>query len=269
MPFTPVETPKCPVCNKSVYAAEERVAGGYKYHKTCFKCSMCQKALDSTNCAEHEKVLFCKNCHARNYGPKGYGFGGGAGCLSMDTGAHLQNGQTDIRNGARLEPRVIAKAPEGQGCPRCGGYVYAAEQMLARGRMWHRECFKCGHCLKGLDSTNCCEAPDKNIYCKVCYSKKFGPKGYGYGQGGGALQSDIDADGDMAPRTTVIDTARIKAPPGQGCPRCGGVVFAAEQVLSKGREWHRKCYKCKDCTKTLDSIIACDGPDKDVYCKTC
>lgn len=50
---------------------------------------MCNKALDSTNCTEHEKELFCKNCHARKYGPKGYGFGGGAGCLSMDTGAHL------------------------------------------------------------------------------------------------------------------------------------------------------------------------------------
>lgn len=36
---------------------------------------------------------------------------------------------------AILEPRAIAKAPEGEGCPRCGGYVYAAEQMLARGRV--------------------------------------------------------------------------------------------------------------------------------------
>lgn len=50
---------------------------------------MCNKALDSTNCTEHDKELYCKNCHARKYGPKGYGFGGGAGCLSMDTGAHL------------------------------------------------------------------------------------------------------------------------------------------------------------------------------------
>lgn len=48
-----------------------------------------------------------------------------------------QNGDTDgaVRNGACLEPRVIAKAPEGQGCPRCGGFVYMAEQMLARGRV--------------------------------------------------------------------------------------------------------------------------------------
>lgn len=30
---------------------------------------------------------------------------------------------------------MIAKAPAGEGCPRCGGYVYAAEQMLARGRV--------------------------------------------------------------------------------------------------------------------------------------
>lgn len=34
-----------------------------------------------------------------------------------------------------MESRAIAKAPEGEGCPRCGGYVYAAEQMLARGKV--------------------------------------------------------------------------------------------------------------------------------------
>ena len=34
-----------------------------------------------------------------------------------------------------MEPRAIARAPEGEGCPRCGGYVYMAEQKLARGRV--------------------------------------------------------------------------------------------------------------------------------------
>lgn len=123
MPFVPVDNPKCPKCGKSVYAAEEKVAGGYKYHKSCFKCGKliffckfgtnlgcfcilkepsgsrdpiyamksktininssltetCNKMLDSTNCTEHDKELFCKNCHGRKFGPKGYGFGGGAG----------------------------------------------------------------------------------------------------------------------------------------------------------------------------------------------
>nr|XP_049697023.1 muscle LIM protein Mlp84B isoform X4 [Helicoverpa armigera] len=167
MPFKPADNPKCPKCGKSVYAAEERVAGGLKWHKMCFKCGLCQKLLDSTNCSEHEGELYCKVCHARKFGPKGYGFGGGAGCLSMDTGDHLKAENAGVRtNGACLEPRVIAKAPPGEGCPRCGGYVYAAEQMLARGRGYHRRCFKCLNCNRTLDSMMHCDGPDGDIYCR-------------------------------------------------------------------------------------------------------
>jgi hypothetical protein len=40
-----------------------------------------------------------------------------------------------VVNHAVQETKAIAKAPEGEGCPRCGGYVYAAEQMLALSRV--------------------------------------------------------------------------------------------------------------------------------------
>ncbi|XP_013786053.1 muscle LIM protein 1-like [Limulus polyphemus] len=98
MPFKPVEQPKCPKCSKSVYAAEEMLAAGQKWHKNCFKCGLCHKSLDSTNATEHGGELYCKQCYGRKFGPKGYGFGQGAGTLSMDTGAHLGNTATAMSN---------------------------------------------------------------------------------------------------------------------------------------------------------------------------
>jgi hypothetical protein len=40
-----------------------------------------------------------------------------------------------VPGSAPLESRAIARAPDGEGCPRCGGFVYAAEQMLALGKV--------------------------------------------------------------------------------------------------------------------------------------
>lgn len=36
-------------------------------------------------------------------------------------------------------------------------------------KAWHKSCFKCGDCSKRLDSVNCCEGPDKDIYCKGAF----------------------------------------------------------------------------------------------------
>jgi hypothetical protein len=36
-----------------------------------------------------------------------------------------------------------------------------------------------------------------------------------------------------------IDTTTIPAKPGEGCPRCGGSVFHAEQMFSKGKTYHK------------------------------
>merc|ERR1712212_1088780 len=106
MPFKPAVVEKCPKCDKAVYAAEEKIAGGHKWHKGCFKCSMCNKLLDSTNCAEHNGALFCKTCHGRKFGPKGYGFGGGTAGLTMDNGE--QFGNTEFVTNKPIDPTDYA-----------------------------------------------------------------------------------------------------------------------------------------------------------------
>lgn len=61
-----------------------------------FLSGLCNKLLESTNVAEHEGELFCKVCHGRKYGPKGYGFGGGAGALGMDKGERFGNVECEM-----------------------------------------------------------------------------------------------------------------------------------------------------------------------------
>ena len=60
----------------------ERAMGpGGDWHKSCLLCIDCNKRLDSTTLAEHDGEAYCKSCHGRRYGPKGYGFSAGAGGL--------------------------------------------------------------------------------------------------------------------------------------------------------------------------------------------
>merc|ERR1719228_2113113 len=48
------------------------------------------------------------------------------------------------------------------------------------------------------------------------------------------------------------------------------MVYHADQVFSgKGQVWHKECFTCNKCHRHLDSRIACDGPDKEVYCNIC
>ena len=61
--------------------------------------------------------------------------------------------------------------------------------MFSRTQTYHKKCFSCNSCKRPLDSVLACDAPDKDIYCRGCYGKKFGAKGYGFAGGSGFLQS--------------------------------------------------------------------------------
>ncbi|VDP97674.1 unnamed protein product [Trichobilharzia regenti] len=53
----------CPVCSKNVYFAEEVRAMGRAFHRQCFKCCQCSKALDSFTANDHKGSLYCKSCY--------------------------------------------------------------------------------------------------------------------------------------------------------------------------------------------------------------
>uniref|UniRef100_A0A2K5DML6 Cysteine and glycine-rich protein 2 n=1 Tax=Aotus nancymaae TaxID=37293 RepID=A0A2K5DML6_AOTNA len=65
---------KCGACGRTVYHAEEVQCDGRSFPCCCFLCMVCRKNLDSTTV---------------KYGPKGYGYGQGAGTLNMDRGEKL------------------------------------------------------------------------------------------------------------------------------------------------------------------------------------
>lgn len=76
----------CPRCGKAVYFAEQKMVLGKAWHKTCYKCAACNKSLMAVTQLERNGQIFCKSCYGKNFAPRGYGYGGGAGALSSYTG---------------------------------------------------------------------------------------------------------------------------------------------------------------------------------------
>mmetsp|Transcript_22970 Transcript_22970/g.25502 ORF Transcript_22970/g.25502 Transcript_22970/m.25502 type:complete len:160 (+) Transcript_22970:33-512(+) len=76
--------PKCPRCNKSVYAAEEVKLGlDLRYHTSCFKCKQCGKALQKgsqkISGEDCKDKIYCSGCFNGLFGPEGFRGGGNGG----------------------------------------------------------------------------------------------------------------------------------------------------------------------------------------------
>ncbi|GAA5875834.1 hypothetical protein JCM3774_006466 [Rhodotorula dairenensis] len=88
-------------------------------------------------------------------------------------------------------------------CPTCGKAVYFAEKVIGPGgTLYHKLCLKCKECQKSLEPRLLVDH-DGVAYCKACYGKLFGAKGYG---AGGALV------GEYRPRETLPSSPQ-KGPP--------------------------------------------------------
>ena len=64
-------------------------------------------------------------------------------------------------------------------CVRCGGNVYHAERMLVGNQSYHSCCYRCLICGVRLSSLSV-NIKNCGIYCKSCYNKAYGMRGYKY-----------------------------------------------------------------------------------------
>lgn len=127
----------------------------------------CNRRLDSSNLTEHAGEIYCKSCYGKLFGPKGYGYGVGAGALSMDNGGQENNGPVTSNIPATAQafiaPKLSSPPKQANGstttsngtngsgpfkkqwggaeiCPRCGTAVYMAEKMMGGGRVCLMRC---------------------------------------------------------------------------------------------------------------------------------
>ncbi|KAL8221594.1 UNVERIFIED_CONTAM: Cysteine and glycine-rich protein 2 [Gekko kuhli] len=130
---------------------------------------VCRKNLDSTTVAIHDGEVYCKSCYGKKYGPKGYGYGQGAGTLNMDRGERLgirhDNAPSHRPATSPNTSKFAQKFGGAEKCSRCGDSVYAAEKVIGAGKPWHKNCFRCAKCGKSLESTTLTEK-EGEIYCK-------------------------------------------------------------------------------------------------------
>lgn len=161
-------------------------------------------------------------------------------------------------------PFKFTPAPK---CSACDKSVYAAEELVALERKWHKMCFKCSGCDKRLSSGQEVEH-DNKPYCKNCYGKRFGPKGVGGGATAGCLATEDEAPITSKYKNTHEGASKVVIDNQDKCYTCEKTVYAAEKLTVLNKIYHKICVKCKACSKTMTPGEVLEH-DNEIYCKNC
>ena len=130
-------------------------------------------------------------------------------------------------------------------CVKCTKAVYFTEQVPGPGGLFHKTCLTCTECSKRLDSTMLTEK-EGTPYCKSCYGKLFGPRGFGFGSAMastdgaiGVSHGSVSSSKDSLTNAAAAPSPKAPSPTiakkftpvqSNGCPTCSKPVYFAQQV---------------------------------------
>jgi len=199
----------CFVCSKGVGLKEQRRACKKTWHVDCFTCGGtntdgCKKKLTLDSYTARDDMPYCRPCYGKLYGPKGFLAGSATMNSFIETdsvdlkndrfhkvtdtdeylrSANLKSALMDTLASMKDRPlRSPSSSPISAACFKCSKNVGLKEQRLACKKNWHVDCFTCG----GTNTDGCHKtltldgytAKDDMPYCRPCYHKLFGPKGF-------------------------------------------------------------------------------------------
>ncbi|EFO26477.1 hypothetical protein LOAG_02013 [Loa loa] len=150
----------CGKCSLPVYFAELVQAAGRPWHTHCFRCANpeCGRFMDSRSYNDHKEQLYCNHCYKYLFGPKGVGYGIGAGVLLTASSKYNDsNKRSEFNSGtANGKKHTIMKTNQpylipslcninrksgntitsaAVTCRKCSKEVYDAEKILAGGML--------------------------------------------------------------------------------------------------------------------------------------
>jgi len=238
--------PRCRRCAGAVYAAEEVIGAGSKWHTQCFCCLTCRTRLSSTTLTEKDGEIYCQTCYAKQFGPKGFGIGSQS--LTY-TGVSVSDGQRSGASAASSPPAAkpappapsaaaspaASASPRSAFCTQCG----AANQT-------GKFCGSCGKPTGVGASAAAAPSPPPAAASPPAAAATFSP----------------NRPGIQRPPTVVMQTSTNK------CGACNTTVYEAERVNGGGRVWHSQCFRCSSCRAGLNSTNLNDKDGK-IYCNAC
>eukprot|EP00241_Pyramimonas_parkeae_P001416 CAMPEP_0114231548 /NCGR_PEP_ID=MMETSP0058-20121206/4110_1 /TAXON_ID=36894 /ORGANISM="Pyramimonas parkeae, CCMP726" /LENGTH=540 /DNA_ID=CAMNT_0001342919 /DNA_START=38 /DNA_END=1660 /DNA_ORIENTATION=+ len=83
-----------------------------------------------------------------------------------------------------------------------------------------------------------------------------------------AVARTFQVDISPTPSVTDVQASFASAKLQNTCRRCGKTVYAMEQMLALNSVWHKACFRCAGCNRTLPAGSYLDH-DSDPYCKSC
>ncbi|KAJ7588073.1 hypothetical protein C8J56DRAFT_940840 [Mycena floridula] len=151
---------KCPKCDSAIYAVEQVIGPGNKYyHKNCLCCVTCNKRVETFSLLEHDEQPYCKTCHSKQFGSR----------ITTPRSSLGGTGSSQSSSPSRW-------GGGGVKCAKCEKTVYAAEQLNALSKTWHKGCLRCSECDVGVDPGRLNEH-DGAPLCGKCYNKLYGTGG--------------------------------------------------------------------------------------------